>query len=328
MIRSGHTSRREFTRARFRRTIPIRQFLILAVLLLANLGSRSQAEGPAAPASVTANWPQKVVITVGDLRTRIDGPKLWTLSGIDFQDTMMATEDSAYGTVLTIRNVGHLGTAHFLDVPGKPGQVEKEQVTSLQLFVDDKPVGDWTPTMNLAGKSFRMERKSKIRALDLESSVAIHDGVLIETAHLHATGPIDLRVAYPWMYAFTPQAATYVFGDKDGIRQRGKFLTEGKAVSQVVKNANWMAAFNPASGKGSVCCFLEHPPMAEGSFLLVDAPGSYRKVAAYSLVDTIVPEGFDGTYQSALGFFKATESDWEEQALRRVAQIQAMKTER
>src|SRR6186997_1379970 len=96
------------------------RLLVVAMLLVEILGNMSLAEGPAAQPSDGGNWPQKVVVTVGDLRTRIDGSKMWTLSGIDFQDTVMATEDSAYGSVLTIRNIGHLGTAHFLDVPGKP----------------------------------------------------------------------------------------------------------------------------------------------------------------------------------------------------------------
>lgn len=308
--------------------IRIRRLLILSLLLLEILGERSLAEDPARQPSESQKWPQEVVVTVGDIRTRIDGPKMWTLSGIEFQDTVMATEDSAYGSVLTIRNVGLLGTAHFLDVPGKPGQVEKEQVTSLQLFVDDKPVRDFTPKMNLSGKSFRMARKSKIRAMDLETSVSLHEGMLIETVSFHATAPIDLRVAYPWMYALTPEATVSVFGNNDEIRQRGTFLSEGKGVSQVVQNANWMAVFNPSCGKGSVCCFLKHPPTDEASLLLIDAPGIYRKVAAYSLVDKIVPEGFDGTYQSAVGFFNATERDWEEHARRRAAEIRALEIPR
>lgn len=304
-----------------------RPLLVLAMLLLENLAGWGRAEEPAAEASKRENWPQKVVVTIGDLRTRIDGPKMWTLSGIDFQDKVMATEDSAYGSVLTIRNVGHLGTAHFLDVPGKPGQVEREQVSSLQLFIDDKPVGELKPTMSLGGKSFRMERESKIRALNLETSISVRDEVLIETVRFHATGPIDLQSAYPWMYALTPKATVYVFADKNGIRQRGKFLSEGKTVSQVIQKARWMAVFDPSNGKGTVCCFLKHPPTAEGSFLLIDAPGIYRKVAAYSLVDKVVPEGFDGTYQSGVGFFNATERDWEEHALRRATEIQASKAE-
>ncbi len=303
--------------------ICIRRLLILSSLLLEILGETSRAEEPARQTSESQKWPQEVVVTVGDIRTRIDGPKMWTLSGIEFQDTVMATEDSAYGSVLTIRNVGLLGTAHFLDVPGKPGQVEKELVTSLQLFLDDKPVRDFTPKMNLSGKSFRMARKSKIRAMDLETSVSLHEGMLIETVSFHATAPIDLRVAYPWMYAFAPEATVSVFGDNDDILQRGTFLSEGRGISQVIQKANWMAVFNPSRSKGCVCCFLKHPPTDEASLLLIDAPGIYRKVAAYSLVDKIVPEGFDGTYQSAVGFFNATERNWEEHARRRAAEIRA-----
>ena len=58
-----------------------------------------------------------------------------------------------------------------------------------------------------------------------------------------------------------------------------------------------MAVFDPISGKGSVCYLLKYPPTTEGWFLVVDAPGIYRKVALYTLVDKIVPTGFDGTYQ-------------------------------
>jgi hypothetical protein len=273
--------------------------------------------------SANENWPQQVVVTVGEVRTRIDGPKLWTLSGIEFQGTVMATEDSAYGSVLTIRNVGLLGTAHFLDVPGKPGQVEKEQVNHLQIVVDGKRVAEFSPMMTLAGQSFRLERTSRIREMELETTISIQGGVLSETASFRATGPIDLRVAYPWMYALAPEAKAYVFGDQDGIRKRGTFLTEGKTATQVVSDMNWVAVFDPVSGKGSVCCLLEHPPKVETSFLLVDAPGIYRKVAAYSLVDTVVPEGFRGTYRSAVGFFNAGEGDWEERAVRRAAEIRA-----
>ena len=295
--------------------------LIFCLFFLPIFVSASRAEPPGTAQEGRAKWPDKVVSTVGDLRTRIDGPKMWTLSGIDYQNEVMATEDSAYGTVLTIRNVGHLGTAHFLDVPGKPGEVERENVTHLQLFVDDKPVRELSPMMNLSGDSFRMERRSKIRSLDLDTTISIRDGVLIETAHFRVTGPIDLQNAYPWMYAWTPRATDYVFGDDKGIQKRGAFLKEGPTVSQVVKCSTWMSVFDSASRRGSVCCFLKHPPDTEASFLLIDGPGSYRKVAAYTLVDKIVSQGFEGTYQSGVGFFTATESNWEEQAERRAKEL-------
>ena len=235
----------------------------------------------------------------------------------------MATQDSAYGTVVTIRNVGHLGTAHFLDVPGKPGEVEKENVTRLEFFVNDKPVTEFSPMMKLTGDAFRMERRSKIRGLDLDTTVSLRDGVLIETARIRVQEAMDLQSAYPWMYAWTSQATHYVFGDDNGIRQRGTFAKNTKYRAEVVKNANWMAVFNAATGKGSVCCFLKHPSDADGWFLLVDAPEAYRKVTAYTLENKIVPKGFDGTWQSAVGFFTATEADWESHAARRATELRS-----
>lgn len=293
----------------------------VAVLFLAIRAAVVVGQEPASPDSVPTKWPEKVVVTIGDVRTRIDGPKRWTLSGLDWQGVRMATEDSAYGTVLVIRDVGLLGTAHFLDVAGKPGEVEKEQVTRLQFYVDDRPITDLTPTMNLVGKSFRMERRSKMRGLDLETSIVLRDGVLVETARFRATAPLDLRVTYPWMYAFAPEARRFVFGDPSGVQRRGDLMTEGKAASQVVQHVDWAGVFDPASGKGSVCCFTKRPDKTDGALLLVDAPGSYRKVAGYCLVDTMMPAGFDGAFQAAVGFFTAKESDWETLATRRAAEI-------
>ena len=106
---------------------------ILTLLLFLLLSPREMlnADEPQKQVITETQWPKEVVVEVGDIRTRINGPKLWTLSGIDYRNAVMATEDSAYGSVLVIRGVGLLGTAHFLDVPGRPGEVEKENVTSL-----------------------------------------------------------------------------------------------------------------------------------------------------------------------------------------------------
>ena len=270
------------------------------------------------------DWPQEAVVTVGDVRTRIDGPKLWTMSGLDFQDQVVATEESAYGTVVTIRGAGHLGTAHFLAIPDQPGKIEKENVTSLQFFLDDKPVTKFSPNMDLNGKSFRMERTSKIRDLDLKSTVSLRDGVLIETERWHANKAIDLQVSYPLMYAWTPDATHYAFGDDNGLQRDGVFRKEGKSDDGGrEKDSRWMAVFNAANGKGSVLYLLRKPDDVETILQWTDAPGVYRKLRVMTFVEKVVPEGFTGTYQSAVGFFTATEADWKEQALKRVNEVAA-----
>jgi hypothetical protein len=270
------------------------------------------------------DWPQEAVVTIGDVRTRIDGPKLWTMSGLEFQQQVVATEESAYGTVVTIRGAGHLGTAHFLLIPDKPGEVEKENVKSLQFFLNDKLVAKFSPNMDLAGDSFRMERESTIRDLALKSTVSLREGILIETERWHALKPIDLKVSYPLMYAWTPAATHYAFGNDEGLQKDGVFRKEGKSDDGgLEKNSRWMAVFNAANGKGSVLYLLQSPKDVETVLQWTDAPGVYRKLRVMTFVEKIVPEGFTGTYQSAVGFFTATEADWKKQAVKRAAEVAA-----
>lgn len=270
-----------------------------------------------------AEWPRKTTITVGDVRTRIDGPKMWTLSGIDYQGRIMSSEESAYGTVFTIRDVGHLGTAHFLDVLGKPGEIEKEKVMSLKYFLDDKPVTAFSQIMDLEGKSFRMERTSKIRGFDLNSSVDLRDDILIESVQMRVTEPVDLVKAHLTMYAWTPEATVYLLGNDAGIQKRGTFLQDGNTVAEVVKEVNWSAVFDPSTGKGAVYVVVERPPDDPSQLIVVDSPGLYRKIAGYDLVDKVVPVGWEGTYVSVVGFFSATADDWEAKAEQRVADLKA-----
>jgi hypothetical protein len=292
-------------------------FQTVCVLLSLAPGLLSAGEGE------QADWPMKTTITVGDVRTRIDGPKRWTLSGIDYQGHVMASEESAYGTVFTIRDVGHLGTAHFLDVPGRPGEVEKEDVTSLRFFVDGVAVTDFSPVMDLEGKSFRMERTSKIRGGNLESSVLVQDDVLIESVRVNIVEPVDLVKAHCVMYAWTPEATVYLLGNDDGVQRKGTFLKEGTTVAEVVKDVNWSAVFDPKAGRGAVFVLLKIPDDDSDQLIVIDSPGLYRKIASYSLIDRVLPAGWEGAYESVVGFFSATESDWEAEALRRVAEVKA-----
>src|SRR4051812_8123033 len=45
--------------------------------------------------------PTSLTASVGDVLVRIDGPKLWTLSRIEYKQVILGVEDSAYGSVVT-----------------------------------------------------------------------------------------------------------------------------------------------------------------------------------------------------------------------------------
>jgi len=300
--------------------------LTLFCVSLANVMTNPTLAAPATQPSADFKKLETLTIDAGNVRTRVEAAKMWTISGIDFEKTVMAVEDSAFGTVVTYPGALHLGTAHFLDVPGKPGEIEKENVLELKLFVDDKPVTGITPKMNLSGRSFRMERKSKIRAIDLESTVDIRDDILVETAHLRTTDkPVELQMSYPLMYAWSPETTAYVFGDDNGIHKRGRFLEEGgkKSDEGLEKKSRWMSVFEPKSGKGAVCYLAQHPKTDEAWLQWTDAPKVYHKLRIMSYVGKTIPANYDGTFQSIIGFFNATESDWEAKAMQRMTELKS-----
>lgn len=293
-------------------------------LVLLFISHTSHAD-PTTRDSTDLQRPESLTVGVGDLVIRIDGPKMWTLSRIDFQKHVMAIEDSAYGTVFTIRDVGSLGSAHFLDVPHQPGEVEKEDVTQLQFFLDDRLVTELTPQMSLIGKSFRMERRSQIRSIDVESSVSLRDGVLVESARVRTEVAVDLRIGAAMMYAWTPSATVYLFGDDQGLRSRGTFLPETAPPTEGGdKAARWMAVYDAPSGTGAVSYVVKQPPGADTWIQFTDGPKVYRKMRLLFFPEQIMPAGFDGTFQTATGFFSATEIEWEAKALQLATELKSL----
>ncbi len=303
--------------------------LVIAIDVSRDMTAQELGSNPALtrPDSASIARPEKLTATIGDVLIRIDGPKLWTLSGVDFHKSEIAVQDSAYGSVLNIQGVGILGSAHFLDVPGKPGEVEKEQVSLVQFLLDEHPVTEITPTMSLTGKSFHMDRESKIRAVQLTSSVTLRDGVLMESVRMRTTEAVELKVSYPLMYAWSSQMSKYLFGNDTGIQKRGVFLNEtAKPTEGLEKSSRWMAVYNAKDQTGAVLYVMQQPSKEDLWLQFTDAPGVYRKLRLMCFSEKTMPAGFDGTFQLAVGFFKASDTEWEEVARQRMLQLQSLAT--
>lgn len=271
--------------------------------------SASDTSNEARPASLTA--------AIGDVLVRIDGPKLWTLSRIEWRGTLLAVEDSAYGTCFNIQNVGNIGTGHR--------DIESENVTELRFLVDGRPLESISATMNVHGNRFQMERKSRIRSFALDSELDVRNDVIIQSVRITNDRPVELKVLYPLMYAWTPSASAYIFGCDDGHEVDGQFLEEAqtKAKYTVQRGIKWAAIYDAVTRKGSVSYVLAMPDTGDGRFLLSDAPGVYRKLYLMCFTDAVVPAGFDGTYRIVNGFFSVgKEGDWKVKARERARELQ------
>ena len=299
--------------------------LLMALQFCSLICSADEQQSP----STKTVRPDLVNCTIGHVTFQIDGPKLWTLSGFEYKAHSIATSDSAYGAVLNIEGVGLLGSAHFLDVPGQPGKVEKENVTQLDFFVDGNRAAPDLPQANLTGKSFRLQRASTIRAVHLLSEISVENDVLIETVRLQAQQDVRLKLSYPLMYAWSPSMTDYLFGNDNGVIKRGSFLATGSKPGEgLERTARWMAVYDSANRCGAVCLLLKRPESEEVWFQYTDAPSVYRKLRLMSFSEKTMPTGFDGTYQSAVGFFDAEPSAWEDAAISRLRDLRGLgKTE-
>jgi hypothetical protein len=245
--------------------------------------------------------PTSVTATIGDIRVRIDGPKLWTIGRIDYKDTILGVDGSAYGTVVNIRNVGFIGTAHK--------EVEAENVTSLQFSLDDNLMQ--FDKAEVFGTNFELERKSQIRSFRLDSHLEVRDNRLYQSVRLRTVTAVEMKVIYPFMYAWTPTATAYIFGADDGTRVEGKFLSRSGQHGQIShSNMNWLAVYNQANEQVVVSRLLVGPKVGNTGMLIVDSPGVYRKFYVMCFSDEKVPAGFDGTYRIITSFCKADEATW------------------
>ena len=259
-----------------------------------------------------AEWPASLTATAGEVRVRIDGSKLWTLSRIEYGGSLLGIEESAYGTAINIRNVGFLGSAHRLDVPGRPGEVEQEQVLRLQFSADETPLQAKSDRDAIVCKSFQVERDSTIRSFSLKSLLQVRDDRIRQTVRISTERDVELKVLYPLMYAWSSSATDWLIGDDQHKVTTGKFRELPLKESQVIiqKSARWAAVYDPAIQKGAVSAVVAMPNSREHWLQFVDAPGVYRKLYLVAFSDSTVPAKFDGTFSMATGFFRAKESDW------------------
>lgn len=263
----------------------------------------------------TETRPESLTATIGDLLVRIDGPKLWTLSRIEWRGKLMAVEDSCYGTTIMVPGVGPIGSGHY--------EVESENVTELSFSIDDQPLNSISSTMNIRGDYFRVNRKSTMRSLGLDSMLEVQGDTIVQSVHITNNRPIELTALYPLMYAWAPSCTSFIFGCEDGQEVERRFLTERQEKAQYTfqRVARWAAVYDADNGIGSVTRVLAEATTGDRVFLLSDAPEIYRKLYLKCFSDSVIPAGFDGKYRVILGFFTANQDNWKLRARDRAREL-------
>ena len=291
--------------------------LLMFAILLASFANLSLSNSSAEESAVAPKRPTSLMATVGDVRVRIDGPKLWTISRIERNGAILGVEESAYGTVVHIRGVGNIGTAHL--------EVEPEQILDLKFFVDDKPLTALTEQMQVQGKSFRVSRESRIRSLHLWSELRVADDLVRQSVRVTSDKEVDFKVTYPLMYAWTPRATNYVFGSDDGKEIAGEFMPKKRDVPRYIieKSVRWAGVYDPVSRQGTVSYIVAVPKTVDGWLMFADAPGLYRKLYLMCFTEKKMAAGFDGTFKMVTGFYSADQDGWKDAARKKAHELKS-----
>ncbi|MBE7493786.1 MAG: hypothetical protein HS117_02460 [Verrucomicrobiaceae bacterium] len=250
----------------------------------------------------------RITVSCGDVTLLLRQASQWTPGRFDFRGAPMTTERSAYGTVFSFPDVGFIGTAHLENEP--------EPLESLTFILDGKPVE--SPAAEMKGRSFRFERRSRVRGFDLTCVTEIENDRIHETTTVHAREAMPLRLVYHFMHAWTPTVSAFLAGnDTEPGKTLSGPLHDGSDTARkffINRRIDWMAVYEPKSGQFGVSRLLSSPEQGGHISMIWNVPGSYRKFYLKCFENSTVPAGFTGTWRMVTAFGAASPAAWEDAA--------------
>lgn len=259
--------------------------------------------------------PPKITVHAGDISLMLRRDSQWNLGRIDYRKKPMTTDQSAGGTVFSFPEVGFIGSGHL--------ENEAENLQALSFIVDGKAIEKPGETIQ-SNKSFRFHRTSKIRDIDLETIIEIHDNKLYETVTIHAHKDIPLKLVHPFMRAWKPEISEF-YAHSKGKKIAGELNNREKNSRKFFINnpARWVAVFDPTNNQFAISKMLASPSLdaAAHSSKIWNVPDTYRKYYLTSFENKTVPAGFSGTWKMVTVFGRSVPNNWKKNVDTKVRQL-------
>jgi len=256
-----------------------------------------------------AEWPQRITVECGEVALLLRGASQWTPGRIDYRGTSLSTERSAYGSVFSFPGVGFIGTNHHENEP--------ESLDRLALFLDGAALDE--PGETISGKSFRFERESRIRTLQLHSVIELKNDRFYESARVRAEADTPQKLLYHFMHAWVPTVSAFLAGsdaEPEAILEGTLGDTEAEARGfRIQKRVDWVAVYEPNSGKFAVSRLLEAPEEAGNVSMIWNVPGTYRKYYLRCFSEGTIPAGFEGQWRMVTAFGESGPREWRAAAI-------------
>jgi hypothetical protein len=256
-----------------------------------------------------------ITVTCGEVSLLLRQGSQWTPGRIDFRGYAMTTERSAYGTVFSFPDCGFIGTAHLENEP--------ETLESLAFILDGKPLEK--PEAVLKGRTFRFERKSRVRDFELTCVTELKNDRLYETTTFRTQKVVPLKLVYHFMHAWAPSVSAFCAGtDASPDQTISSPLHDGDDTARkffINQRIDWMAVFEPKSRQFAVSRLLAAPDQGGHIAMIWNVPGSYRKFYLKCFNNATVPAGFEGTWRMVTSFGASDALGWEKTARQVAAEL-------
>jgi hypothetical protein len=256
-----------------------------------------------------------ITVTCGEVSLLLRQGSQWTPGRIDFRGHSMTTERSAYGTVFSFPDCGFIGTAHLENEP--------ETLESLAFILDGKPLEK--PEAVLKDRTFRFERKSRVRDFELTCVTELKNDRLYETTTVRTQKAVPLKLVYHFMHAWAPSVSAFCAGtDASPDQTISGPLHDGDDTARkffINQRIDWMAAFEPKSRQFAVSRLLAAPDQGGHIAMIWNVPGSYRKFYLKCFNNATVPAGFEGTWRMVTSFGASDAPGWEKTARQVAAEL-------
>lgn len=253
---------------------------------------------------VYEGWPAEIIADVGTLQVRFESRSFWTLYRIDYKGDRLCLDrfGSHYGSVVSFPGVGFIGSGHT--------ENEDEEVVDLKLLVDGKPVD--RPEPKLICQEIRLQKRSRIRDLMLNTEIVVKEDRIVEDVRLRAAKPSAVNLIYHFMHPWTFTATEYLAESLDGTRIEGAFT--GDKGQKVDKAVRWSAIYDAPTEKGAVTYVLDVPADDDWRTRYWDVPSVYRKHYLATFLNKTVPVDREFHYRIVTVPFESATQHWENTA--------------
>jgi len=247
------------------------------------------------------DWPASILVHAKDLDVRFESRSFWTLYRIEYQGVRICMDvfGSHYGTVASVKGVGFIGSGH-------KENGETEQLVDLTLTVDGQR--EAKPKDTYSAATVVLHKQSRIRDLDLDTTVTVKDNRILEEVVMSAEKPLALNLLYHFMHPWVPAMSHFLAEKTDGTVVEGRFVDDkGMKVSAPVR---WSAVFSESLGKGAVTRVLEVPEDLPWDVRYWDQPERYRKHYMTVFTNSTVEPGRTFRYRVLTTPFAADAATW------------------